>query len=67
MKKALLLLVGVLAVPVVGASSPAVAQRYATATVSITATGFNPSDVTIQPGDTVTWKNADTASRKYLR
>jgi len=29
--------------------------------VSITSTGFKPEDVMVKPGDTVTWKNNDTA------
>jgi plastocyanin len=65
MRKALLL-VGVLAVAIVGASSPAGAERSAIADVSITATGFNPDDVTIKPGDTVTWKNNDTANHQVV-
>jgi plastocyanin len=66
MRKALLLLVGVLAVAIVGATSPAGAQRSAVANVSITATGFNPDDVTVKPGDTVTWKNNDTANHQVV-
>ena len=64
MRKALLLVVAVLAVA--GATSPAVAERSAIANVSITATGFNPDDVTIKPGDSVTWKNADTANHQVV-
>jgi plastocyanin len=57
MKRALLLLIAVLAVS--GVASAASAQKSATTTVSITATGFVPEDVRVQPGDTVTWKNND--------
>src|SRR5215218_11102484 len=32
----------------------------ATVTVSITRAGFVPNNVTIKPGDVVTWTNADT-------
>jgi plastocyanin len=41
-------------------------SRQATATVSITATGFNPDDVTIRPGDNVTWKNNDTSGHQVV-
>ena len=58
MKRALLLLIVVLAVA--GVASAASAQKNATTTISITATGFTPDDVRVQPGDTVTWKNNDT-------
>jgi len=58
MKRALLLLIAVLAVA--GLASAAAAQKNATTTISITATGFAPDDVRVQPGDTVTWKNNDT-------
>lgn len=64
MKRALLLFVGVLAIA--GATSPAGAQRSGIANVSITATGFNPEDVTIKPGDTVTWKNNDAANHQVV-
>jgi plastocyanin len=58
MKRALLLLIAVLAVA--GVASAASAHQQATATISITATGFTPDDIRVQPGDTVTWKNNDT-------
>jgi plastocyanin len=63
-KKALILLVGMLAIA--GATSPAVAQRSATATVLINFNGFNPEDVTVKPGDTVTWRNNDSAKHQVV-
>lgn len=33
-------------------------------TVTITATGFSPADVTVNVGETVTWRNADTKSHQ---
>jgi plastocyanin len=64
MRKALLFLVGVLALA--GAASPATAERSSVTVVSITATGFNPQDVIIKPGDTVTWKNNDKAKHQVV-
>jgi plastocyanin len=64
MKRALLLLIAVLAVA--GVASAASAHQSATTTVAITATGYAPDDVRIQPGDTVTWKNTDTQSHKIV-
>lgn len=64
MKRALLLLIAVLAV--LGVASAAPAQKTATTTVSVTATGFTPEDVRIQPGDTVTWKNNDTKEHQIV-
>lgn len=64
MKRALLLLIAVLTVA--GVASAASAHQAATTTVSITATGFTPDDVRVQPGDTVTWKNADTKPHKIV-
>lgn len=64
MKRALLLLIAVFAVA--GVASAASAQKTAVATVTITATGFTPDEVRIAPGDTVTWKNADTKSHQVV-
>jgi plastocyanin len=36
------------------------------ANVAITATGFNPDSVTIEVGETVTWRNADTAAHRVV-
>jgi plastocyanin len=64
MRKALLLLVGVLVIA--GATAPAGAERSATVFVSIASTGFNPEDVTVKPGDTVTWRNNDTDEHQVV-
>ena len=64
MRKALLLLVGVLVIA--GATSPAGAQHSATATVLINFNGFNPQDVTVKPGDTVTWRNNDNEKHQVV-
>jgi plastocyanin len=42
------------------------ASRQATVTVSITSTGFKPEDVTIKPGDSVTWRNTDTTEHQVI-
>jgi plastocyanin len=60
----LLLLVGVLVIA--GATSPAGAQHSATATVLINFNGFNPQDVTVKPGDTVTWRNNDDEKHQVV-
>lgn len=57
------LLIGVTAVFVLGASSPAVA---ATKTVQITRTGFVPSTVQVAINDSVTWRNADTTQHQVV-
>jgi plastocyanin len=64
MKRALLLLIAVCAVA--GVASAASAQKTAVTTVTITANGFSPDAVRIQPGDTVTWKNADTKQHQVV-
>jgi len=64
MKRALLLLIAVLAVA--GAASAASAQKTASTTITVTATGFAPDDVRVQPGDTVTWKNNDTKAHSVV-
>lgn len=64
MKRALILLIAVFAVA--GVASAASAHKTATTTISITATGFTPDDVRVQPGDSVTWKNADTQQHKIV-
>ena len=63
MKKVLILCIAVLALA--GASS-ATSEPSATVNVAITATGFNPRNVTINPGETVTWRNADTAEHQVV-
>jgi plastocyanin len=47
-------------------ASAASAQQTSTTTVAITSTGFNPQEVTIRPGDTVTWKNTDTVAHRVV-
>jgi plastocyanin len=64
MKRALLLLIAVFAVA--GLASAASAQKNATTTISISATGFAPDEVRVQPGDTVTWKNNDTHAHSIV-
>jgi plastocyanin len=54
MRRILLLLTAVTAL---AAAPPAVAK---TVTVAITKSGFVPATVTIEPGDTVLWRNAHT-------
>jgi len=64
MKRALVVVLAVLAVA--GVASAASAGRNAITTVTITATGSTPQEVRIQPGDTVTWKNADTQRHQVV-
>lgn len=65
MKKSLALLAGTLAI---AGATPAVSQSNSTATVNVAilATGFQPSSVAIRPGDTVTWRNADTERHRVV-
>jgi plastocyanin len=60
MRRLLFLTVIVAALGVVQPASAATIQ------VSITRAGFVPSAVTIDPGDTVTWTNADTRTRQVV-
>ena len=60
-----LILFAMLAVAGIGATATQSASR-ASATVSITSSGFNPSSVSVQPGDTVTWKNNDTTAHQVV-
>lgn len=48
------------------AASAATATTAATASVQITKTGFVPATVTINSGDSVTWKNADTVNHQVV-
>ena len=64
MKNVLLLVVAVLALA--GATSVATARSTATHLVSITSTGFNPDTIAIDEGDTVTWKNNDSADHQVV-
>jgi plastocyanin len=38
-------------------TTPAEQEENRTVTVTYTASGFSPSSITVQPGDTVVWKN----------
>jgi plastocyanin len=60
MRKYLLALGG--AVVLLGTGGAAAADRA----VTITAAGFVPADVTIAAGDTVTWRNGDTAAHQVV-
>jgi plastocyanin len=67
MRKASVLLLGMLAVAVVASAATAKSSSQgANANVSITATGFEPEDVTIRHGETVTWKNNDTKAHSVV-
>jgi plastocyanin len=62
-----MLLVLALAVAVVASVATAGhASQQAAVTVTITSTGFKPEDVSIKPGDTVTWRNTDTTERQVV-
>jgi plastocyanin len=58
------LLIAVLAVGAVASAAPA--QKTVTKAVTVTATGFTPDDVRIQPGDTVTWRNNDSKQHQIV-
>jgi plastocyanin len=63
MKKLLLLLVAVVAL---AGATTATSDSTATSTVSISADGFKPDELVIRPGDTVTWRNADTKPHQIV-
>jgi plastocyanin len=64
MKRLFLPLVALLAFACV--ASAASGERTVSKTVSITATGFSPDQVTIRPGETVTWTNKDTTAHEIV-
>ena len=66
MRKALLLLVTLALASVASVATAQDSSRQATATVSISSTGFKPDDVTIKPGDSVIWKNTDTTEHQVV-
>jgi plastocyanin len=67
MRKTLILVLATLAVAVVAsAATPTSSSQGANATVSITSTGFQPENVRVRPGDTVTWKNNDTKPHSVI-
>lgn len=64
MRKVLLLALATLALA--GATSTATAHSAGTVEVAITASGFAPDLARVRPGDTVTWKNTDTAPHQVV-
>jgi plastocyanin len=63
MKKVLLLCVALLAL---AGASGATSEPTATVTVAITSTGFQPRSVAVDPGDSVVWRNTDTAEHQIV-
>lgn len=61
MKRLLMLSLAVVAALVVAAATGA-----ATSTIQVTKNGFTPTTVTVNPGDTVTWHNADTKTHQVV-
>jgi plastocyanin len=57
-------LVALIAVPLVLWAAPA--ALAVPANVLIAPTGFNPSNVTIEAGETVTWRNTDTQAHRVV-
>jgi plastocyanin len=57
-------LVALIAVPLVLWTAPA--ALAVPANVVIAPTGFNPSDVTIEAGETVTWRNTDAQAHRVV-
>ena len=51
---------------VLAAAGFAFAALTATKNVNIAATGFVPKNVTVTGGDTVQWKNVDTANHQVI-
>ncbi len=49
-----------------GALIPAAAGSAATVTVQIKSSGFSPSSITINHGDTVSWRNVDTVDHQIV-
>jgi plastocyanin len=64
MKRMLLPLVALLAFACV--ASAASGERTVSTTVMITANGFAPDDVSIRPGESITWKNGDTKAHQVV-
>jgi plastocyanin len=60
------LLLGTAVVLALVFAAPAATATRATATVQITRTAFVPAKVTINAGDAVTWKNADTINHQVV-
>ena len=57
-------LIALIAVPLVLWAAPA--ALAVPANVVVTSTGFNPSSVTIEAGETVTWRNTDTQAHRVV-
>jgi len=55
-----------LALALAAALTVAAATGAATTTIQITKNGFTPGSVTVNPGDTVTWHNADTKTHQVV-
>jgi hypothetical protein len=51
---------------VVAALVTAAPALAGTTTINVTAAGFAPQEVEIRPGDTVTWRNTDTANHQII-
>src|SRR3954447_343333 len=64
MRRIMLPLVALLAFACV--ASAASGERAVSKTVSVTATGFSPEQVTVRPGETVTWTNKDTKAHEIV-
>jgi plastocyanin len=60
------LLIAFLAVAALAGATTAVSDSTADVTVSITANGFQPEEVVVRPGDTVTWRNNDTKPHRVI-
>jgi plastocyanin len=60
------LLVSLLAVLAFTGATTAASESTADVTVNITATGFQPAEVVVRPGDTVTWRNRDTKPHRII-
>jgi plastocyanin len=63
-RKLLILLAAVLALG--GGAGTASSESTATVNVAITATGFVPQNIAIDDGDTVVWRNTDTAEHQVV-
>jgi plastocyanin len=63
MKQLLFIVIAVLAL---AGATTATSESNADLTVNVTATGFEPEEVVIRPGDTVTWKNTDKKSHRIV-
>lgn len=60
------LFIPMLAVLALAGATSASSESTADVTVNLTATGFQPAEVVISPGDTVTWRNTDTKPHRII-